>query len=111
MLDINEYGAIRLTRGDTAKLSVNIFADVTGEAYTIASDDIIRFTVKTSADVADMCFQKVLKGTTDIKIEPSDTKNLKYGSYVYDVELTTKDGDVFTVIPPSKFVLTKEVSW
>ena len=42
--------------------------------------------------------------------EPKDTKDLEYGSYRYDVELITKAGDVFTVIAPTSFKLTSEVT-
>lgn len=47
--------------------------------------------------------------TQVLSLEPSDTKNLDIGSYKYDIELTTIDGDVDTFIGPAVFKITEEV--
>ena len=44
-----------------------------------------------------------------LTLQPSDTKNLPFGNYVYDIELTTADGFVDTFIGPATFTLTGEV--
>ena len=47
--------------------------------------------------------------TMRLQIDPEDTKNLSFGSYIYDIELTTNDGFVDTFIGPATFKITKEV--
>lgn len=111
MLYIGNDGSIRLTRGDTARLSVSIMDDTTGLPYAIKESDEVRLTVKKSVKDSSSCFQKVLVGSSDFYIRPSDTNNLSFGKYVYDVEVTTDGGDVFTVIEPSSFEIMQEVTY
>ena len=44
-----------------------------------------------------------------LKLEPEDTKGLKFGSYYYDVEVTLSDGRVDTVINNAPFIVLPEV--
>ena len=44
-----------------------------------------------------------------LHLEPNDTKTLDVGEYVYDIQLTTSDGDVDTFIAMAKLILTEEV--
>ena len=46
MLYVNSDGTIRLTRGDTARLEVQIKNDLTNGNYEMTSEDILRFTIK-----------------------------------------------------------------
>ena len=46
MLYILNDGTIRLTRGDTARLTVPIHNDLDDSTYTMAEDDILAFTIK-----------------------------------------------------------------
>ena len=41
---------------------------------------------------------------------PADTADLACGQYCYDVQVTLSDTDVYTVIPPSDFILAKGVT-
>lgn len=43
-------------------------------------------------------------------LRPEDTKALKFGKYVYDIQITTKDGIVCTFIAKAQFKLTEEVA-
>lgn len=74
------------------------------------------FTVKTSFDVRTPVFQKTLNnmamdedGTWRFTVEATDTNNLPYGAYVYDVEVI-EDGAV-TTISRGKFILEGESTW
>ena len=111
MLYISKVGVIRLTRGDTADFSISVQNEVSKDSYEIQAGDTFRFTVKESSEDTDIVLQKVLNGLDSFTIEPDDTKSLEYGDYVYDVELTTEDGDVYTIIPPSRFTIMEEVTW
>lgn len=100
---------ISLTRGDTLHLQITL-TDQEGEVYTLQDGDALVFTVKknTSSDV--VLIQKNILNS-DITISHEDTKNMSYGTYVYDVQLTQANGDVTTVIKPSKFIITEEVNF
>ena len=43
-------------------------------------------------------------------ISHADTNELIPSEYVYDVQLTAKDGTVATIIPPAKFILEGDVT-
>ncbi len=81
----------------------------------LVTGDTVYFTVKVSASDTAKAFQKVVAsfntdGSATITIDPSDTKELNIGDYVYDVQITFETGDVKTVIPMSKFRLAAEVT-
>lgn len=112
MFAISETGDIHLTRSDTAKLIVNLeLEDANGDRvpYGVASDTIVKFTVKKDYD-DDPVIEKIVKGSTEIHIEPVDTTYLDFGKYKYDVQVTTADGHNYTPIANKVFRITKEVS-
>ena len=110
------------TRGDTLKTKVDIFYDKEKtQPYTPESGDTVRFALKRPTQI------KVEKGYTEysdetplivkdipintliLHLEPSDTKDLSFGKYEYDIEITKASGDVDTFIEAASFVITKEV--
>lgn len=48
MLYVLEDGTIRLTRGDTAQLSVNIVNDADGSTYEVRPNDVLIMSLKKS---------------------------------------------------------------
>lgn len=99
---------VTTTRGDT------LYVDVSLDGYEVNEGDTLTLTVKSSTETEVILIQKVEEVTeqaVEFKILPTDTKDFKYGDYVYDVQLNTADGDVFTVIKPSVFRVTDEVTW
>lgn len=110
MLNIDSNGNIELTRGDTAKITVTIMDSVKSTEYVMNEHDILTISIKKSIKDADYSLQKASEGTNTFKIDPSDTKNLDFGKYIYDIQLTTDEGEVYTVVPPSNFVLAQEVT-
>ena len=110
MLYINVDGSIRLTRGDTARFSVKINNDISDNEYDIQDNDELKFSVKRKIKDETPCVQKSITGTNTFIIEPQDTDRLAFGSYVYDVQLTTAGGDVYTVIEPTLFEILTEVT-
>lgn len=107
MLFIDEDNNIKLTRGDTATLTLTVSKD--GESYDY-SNDLTQFTVKRNTVTADIILQKTFVGDTII-INPEDTKDLYYVDLVYDVQLITPGGEVHTVIEPRIFEITQEVNF
>ena len=109
MLTVSKYGEIQLTRGDTARLIVNLDNDVTKEPYQVQSDDIVTFTVKKEYEDETPLIEKKVTGSAEFHIKPEDTKGLAFGKYKYDVQVTTADGDNYTPIADKVFVITNEV--
>lgn len=110
MFHVTQDGTIRLTRGDTARLIVTIANDFDGREYTLADDDKLTLSVKRTAHDRVPCFQKEVIGGTQIHIAPADTADLSFGKYIYDVQLDTASGDVYTVIGPCDFEILREVT-
>lgn len=109
MLQITE-NEVFLTRGDNADLVVIIY-DIDGEIYTLQTGDTMVFTVKYNCVTEDIIIQKDITEDSTIHIVPSDTNDLRYGTYKFDVQLTRANGKVYTVIPPCNFNITKEVTF
>lgn len=108
MLYIDDDNNIKLTRGDTAPLDLEI-EDDDGNPYDY-SDDTVVLTIKKNTVTETIVLQKTFNGGP-IKLLPTDTEPLPYAVYRYDVQLTTSDGDNFTVIEPRNFELTEEVNF
>ena len=110
MLYIKSNNTIRLTRGDTAALTVSIVDDVNKQQYEMKITDVLKLSVKKDTHEADYCFQKVSTGKPNITIQPEDTKELDFGKYIYDVQLENSEGAVSTIIEPSTFEVLPEVT-
>lgn len=107
---------IYMTRGDTESITLAIYDEEDNLIpFSNSNDDTVYFTVKSSTQTGVIDFQKVIttftpEGEAIVEITPNDTSNLRYGDYVYDVQIN-KDGNVTTVIKPSKFVIEEEVTY
>lgn len=100
---------ITLTRGDTfmANISINKQDDT---PYTPVEGDSVRFAMKSSYEDAEPVLVKNIPiDTMRLIFEPDDTKELPFGQYVYDVQLTKASGEVDTFITKAKLKLTEEV--
>ena len=98
---------IILTRGDTLSFHVAIMVD--GEEYTPESGDVIRFAMKENEnDTEPYLRQELDHATMNVVLDPEDTKELDYGTYRYDIEISfANDGPVYTFIS-AKIRLTWE---
>lgn len=101
---------IKLTRGDTAYLTVPIVDSITGNEYKVGENETLTLSVRKNANAKEYLMQKQIKGGNVFKILPSDTKNLRYGVYVYDVQLDVGEEDIFTVITASNFEISTEIT-
>lgn len=111
VLSISDTGVIKLTRGDTARFSIGILNEISDSAYSISDNDQLTLTVKKKVKDEDVLMQKTITGATLFHIKPEDTSSLSFGKYVYDVQLTTSDGDVYTIVGPTTFELLAEVTY
>lgn len=100
---------ITLTRGDTFKAHLTI-SNPDGTEYTPVEGDVVRFALKENIeDEQCLIVKNIPIDTMTLILEPQDTKDLEFGSYVYDVQLTKANGEVDTFITASKFRITVEV--
>lgn len=102
-----EGTTIYLTRGDSAEFNINIVG-ADGNSYELQEGDLVEFTIKEDVYSSEAL---IYKTGTNIVIEPSDTSEMRYGTYVYDVQVTLSDGTVDTIIPPSEFRVLSEVTF
>ena len=101
--------SIELTRGDTFKRTL-VLTDAEGNPFTPANNDVIRFALKKKVKDENVLINKIIPNDTLIlQIDPDDTKELPFGDYVYDIQITYPNGDVDTFITVSRFKITEEV--
>lgn len=107
---------ITLTRGDTLRVKIDLSKD--GESYVPVEGDVIRFALKNTnktpdgtayVDTDPLILKTIPIDTMILELEPSDTKDLGFKEYVYDMEITFVDGTVDTFITASSFILEPEV--
>lgn len=105
MFELGRNNTIRLTRGDTCYIDVEVLGN-----YELQEGDVLHFSVKKRAKDADYAFHIALPAQTILVINPSDTKDLDCGRYYYDIQLNTVDGEVFTLLGPCEFRLLEEIT-
>ena len=110
--------AIYMFRGDSRTLAITV-TDSADQPIDLTGA-IARFTVrkaidkevlisKSSADPAQIDIIDPTNGKLEIYIVPNDTKTLKPGGYVFDVEITLSNGKVYTVVF-GNFIVKGDVS-
>ena len=107
MLIVDDNNNIKLTRGDTAIITLSVKKN--GSSYDY-SEDLTQFTVKRNTVTSEIVFQKTFTDSS-IVINPSDTKDLYYSDLKFDVQLITPENEVYTVIGPADFIITEEVNF
>ena len=102
---------IILTRGDTLKAQISI-TNKDGTPYEPQEGDSVRFAMKkhyTDPDSEVLILKDIPMDTLILTLEPEDTKELDFGEYVYDIQLTTAAGEIDTFITNADLLLTAEV--
>ena len=112
-----ENTAIKLTRGDTLVITV-AFQYEDGREYTPDPGDTVTFALKSSRmvtgktafyDKEPLIVKNIPLETMELVLDPEDTKDLGFGMYKYDIQLTFEEGAVTTPIANEDFELTPEV--
>lgn len=108
MLYIDEDDNIKLTRGDTAIIDIEI-TDADGEPYIMQPLDELIFTVRKIYDAGSVVIEKTLQ-TPVITLVTDDTKDLTFGLYRYDIYLYNSSTHVLdTFIAEKIFEVAEEV--
>lgn len=98
---------ITMTRGDTVRIQVAI--NIGGEEYTPEVGDVVRFAAKKAWTDDEPCILITIPNDTLIlTIEPNDTKELEFGAYNYDLQITFANGDVATFVTKAKLKIEEE---
>lgn len=108
---------INIIRGTTNDLSLNI-ENEKGEQYTLQDGEKIIFGVKENAENSDYNIVKtltsadadVVDGICTIKLTPTDTAELSFGRYYFDIGLQTANGDYYMIVPCDEFYICKAVT-
>jgi uncharacterized membrane protein YkoI len=109
MLKIYSDNRIRLTRGDTAFIEVKLLDDK-GEKYEAKETDKLYFRLKRNSTLKDILIEKEISiDSLTLELQEDDTKNLKFGDYIYEIELVTIENYHFTIIANTGFTLTTEL--
>lgn len=104
---------ILLTRGDSAYITLKIY-DADKKEYELNEGDVVNCQVRTAPNTGELVtagtVMKEEDGTIVWYLQPADTKDLEVKKYYWDAQLTTANGDVFTFITSSPFIITDEVT-
>ncbi len=100
---------ITLTKGDSARLKLKLY-DAQNKLLTLKDGDAAVLTIKQDIDSEEAVLQLTVDESQQFTFAPADTANLACGKYCYDIRVTLNDGDIYTVIPPSQFIVVKGVS-
>jgi len=108
---------LEMTRGDTLKLKFS--RQTENQEVIFEKADEMYMTFKKSIYSEKILFQKSLKDGTitydsetgyyHVIIEPADTEGLRYGDYVFDIEI--KKGNTVKTIVKGTLKLTEEVTF
>lgn len=106
---------IEFIRGDTKPLKFQI-KDNAGNVIKMEDNEELIFTVKKNYNTKDFVLQKKLSegditykdGYYFIILTHEDTANLKYGTYVYDIQLMSSD--IVSTLILGTITLTQEVT-
>lgn len=108
MLYIDQNDNIKLTRGDTAIIDIDI-TDADGEPYIMRNFDRLIFTVKRMYNDSAEVIRKELQ-TPVLTLVSNDTKNLSFGKYRFDIYIyNSETHNLDTFIYEKIFEVAEEV--
>ena len=101
MFIIDNDNGIRMIQGDTGSIRLKL------DNYKLSSGDKVTFAM-TSNSLKRLLIEKNITefesdGTALIILNGKDTVDIAPGSYLYEIQVITKDGRIDTVIPMTKF--------
>lgn len=105
---------VTFNRGDDVCLVVNVY-DSEGQPYVLQEGDKLFFSAKAKAKDQNYAIPpKQLEIDSNnrpvIHIEPTDTYDLEFGTYLYDVQMITAQGKSSTIIKPSQLIIEEAIT-
>ena len=104
---------ISIVRGDSGTLTVRCKGPG-GEARPFSAGECVRLAVKADARQREPLLQKAEtdfpEGAAVFSFAPEDTRALPFGNYRYDVRLTDREGNVFTIVTAGDFTVLEAIA-
>lgn len=111
---------ITMTRGDSVSIKVTAMqqTDEGPVEYAPQAGDVVRFALKSCRmnparseykDDTPLITKTLNNRDMLLELAPADTKNLGFGVYDFDIQITLADGTVDTFVPEGRLVLRPEV--
>ena len=107
---------LSMTRGDTEFLTIGHYQSLEGveTLKPFVTGDTVTLTIREYVGSSDVILSKVVTAFVDGKarfeFNPVDTKDLEFARYAYDVEVKKADQSITTILKPSIFEITGEVT-
>lgn len=101
---------IKMVCGDTVKYEIDVAYGIDKVDYELSEGDKLTFTMKkyiydeTPLIVKDISIEDCI-----LEIASEDTIGLQFGEYHYNVQLTLANGEIYTVIADSPFIIKPRV--
>ena len=113
MISVDSDYNITIIRGDSGYVTVPLVEVIDGEEtpYTPKEGETLRFAMaKKYGATEEECYilRDIDINTLKLYFYPEDTKDLKFGTYKYDLEFTNVDGYIDT-IRRGNFIIAEEV--
>lgn len=107
---------LSMTRGDTEFLTIGHYQSLEGveTLKPFVTGDTVTMTIREYVGAPTIALEKVstdfIDGNARFEFDPIDTKDLQFEKYVYDVEVKKADQSITTILKPSIFEITGEVT-
>lgn len=103
---------VEIIRGTSNTINIAV-TDANGDAYTLADGEKLLFGVKEGPGDKDPLIIKAVTSGTEgvytVELDPSDTIELDYGRFVFDVGLQSGE-EYFNIIETGPFVIKPNVT-
>lgn len=112
MLKVDNHNNIKFTHGDYAEICFNL-VDEHGEPYVLLDGETVKFGIKLRPELPNELITKTTTNAGEsfavIILTHDDTKDLKFGTYWYNIRLISSDGKYTTPMQVAKFELLEVV--
>lgn len=103
---------VEMVRGTSKTLAITL-TDANNDLYTLTEGEVVVFGVKKKPDDDTLLIKKTVtegeNGIYTVSIAPTDTAELPYGKYLYDVGLQS-GGAYHSIIEPNPFIIQPNVT-
>ena len=115
---IHEDNTVELVRGNVFETTVAVKYSDSGEPYEFQAGDRLVFELKRNkmtlgnteyVDTEPLVTKEIPTESCLLRLEPSDTEDLPFGHYDYEISLIPQSGDVDTFIKATDFMICKRV--
>lgn len=103
---------IQLSRGDYAEICFNLKKPDNTD-YILTEDEKVEFAVKINANNTNKLISKILSNPgasyVTVVLEKTDTQNLTFGQYFYDIRVIGADNKINTPMLKAKFEILEVI--